>query len=485
MQIVPPQETRATRMRPLAVLPAFFDLNGRRVVVAGAGEGLAWKAELVAAAGADVDVYCAEEAGEDLLQLAVGPPAGTVRVIARRWTPEDLAGAAIAIGALDMDEGSAFATAAAAHGVPVNIVDAPRLSSFSFGTIVNRSPVVMAISTAGVAPVLGQAIRARIEALLHPALAEWADAARGLRDRVKAHLPMGHARREVWRRFAERALGARRGPTAAELDHALSEAPSQAGSVTLVGAGPGDPELLTLKALRACQAADVILYDRLVAPEILELARREARRMLVGKAGGGAHCRQDDINDLMVKLALAGKRVVRLKGGDPMIFGRAAEEIAACRAHGIAVEVVPGITAALGAAAEMQLPLTDRRFAQRVQFVTGHAQSGAAPDHDWASLARSDVTTVFYMGARTFAQMLPQMRAAGLPPDMPALAICAATTRRRRSFQTSVAELAGVLASCPKDEPCLIVVGRCASEAAGQQTADLVSAAVSAAALKA
>src|SRR6185436_6713634 len=151
------------------------------------------------------------------------------------------------------------------------------------------------------------------------------------------------------------------------------------GSVALVGAGPGDPELLTLKALRALQSADVILYDRLVSPEILELARREARRMLVGKTGGGASCRQDDINRLMVGLARDGKRVVRLKGGDPMLFGRAAEELGACREAGIPVEVIPGITAALGAAAQLQVPLTDRRHTRRVQFVTGHAEAGGAP----------------------------------------------------------------------------------------------------------
>ncbi|MDX2204690.1 MAG: siroheme synthase CysG [Hyphomicrobiaceae bacterium] len=465
MQIVPPQETQASRMRPLAVLPVFLDLKGKRAVLAGAGDGLAWKVELVAAAGAIVDVYCADEAGPDLARLAQAPPAGEVRLVSRRWQEADLAGAAIAVGALEGAEARCFAAAAAMHGVPVNIVDAPELSTFSMGSIVNRSPVVVAISTAGVAPVLGQAIRVRIEALLHPALADWAGAARRLRDAVKARLPMGQARREVWRRFAETALAARQAPRAGDIEASLDLTPSQAGCVTLVGAGPGDPELLTLKALRALQSADVILYDRLVAPEILELARREARRMLVGKAGGGAHCRQDDINALMVRLARAGKRVVRLKGGDPMIFGRAAEEIAACRENGIAVDVVPGVTAALGAAAALAMPLTDRAHAQRLQLVTGHAQSGAAPRHDWASLAHGDATTVFYMGAATFARMLPEMLAAGLPPERPALAISAATTPRQRCVRTTAAELPGALGAMPKGEPCLIVVGQCAAAA--------------------
>ena len=462
MHIVPPQTTRAARMQPLAVLPVFFALQGQRVVMAGGGDGLIWKCELIAAAGAHITLLWPDAVPEELAQLIAAPPAGRITHESRAWRSDDLSGAALAIGGLEGADAEVFAAAARTHGVPVNIIDTPHLCSFSFGTVVNRSPVVLSISTSGVAPVLGQAIRARIEALLPPALAQWGAAAQRLRDVIKARLPMGHARRAVWRRFAERALTARDAPAQADLDDVLSECPSQAGSVALVGAGPGDPELITLKALRALQSADVVLHDRLVAPEILELARREAHRMLVGKTGGGAHCRQDDINALMLKLALAGKRVVRLKGGDPMVFGRAAEEIDMCRANGIAVEVIPGITAALGAAAELQLPLTDRRFAQRLQFVTGHAQSGKAPAHDWAALARGDVTTVFYMGARTFAEMLPAMLAAGLPPDMPALAIAGATTPESRRVAASVIELPERLAALPSGNPVLIVVGKCA-----------------------
>ena len=215
-----------------------------------------------------------------------------------------------------------------------------------------------------------------------------------------------------------------------------------------------------MKALRALQSADIILYDRLVSPEILELARREARRTLVGKTGGGASCRQDDINRLMVALARDGKRVVRLKGGDPMLFGRAAEELAACRNAGIAVEVVPGITAALGAAAELQMPLTDRRHTRRVQFVAGHAQAGGAPAHDWPSLADPWTVTAFYMSARTFADMLPKLLAAGLDPATPALAISAATTPRSTRIACAVADLPAALAEAPPPQPCLILVGK-------------------------
>jgi len=241
--------------------------------------------------------------------------------------------------------------------------------------------------------------------------------------------------------------------------------------VALVGAGPGDPELLTLKALRCLQQADVVLHDRLVSREVLDLARREARLMLVGKTGGGPGCKQSDINALMVRLALSGQRVVRLKGGDPLVFGRAAEEIEACRNAGLTVEVVPGITAALGAAATLQIPLTDRRNSRRVQFVTGHSVSGRAPDHDWATLADPWTTTVFYMGARTFAEMLPRLLAAGLDPTTPALAVAAATTPRQVERSGRVADLPAILATMPTGEPCLIMVGK-AIAAAERATAD-------------
>jgi uroporphyrin-III C-methyltransferase / precorrin-2 dehydrogenase / sirohydrochlorin ferrochelatase len=458
MRDVPPLEMRPARMNALAVLPVFFDLKGRRAVVAGIGDALVWKAELLAAAGANVDVFTTAPSA-DLDALCVSPPAGSIRIITQDWRSDDLRGASLAVGALVGEQASAFATAAREHGVPVNIVDAPDISTFSFGTIVNRSPVVIGISTAGVAPVLGQAIRAKIEALLHPALADWAAAAARLRARINARFAMGPARRDAWRGFADQALAARSAPTSADLSAAERTASVTGGSVALVGAGPGDPELLTLKALRALQSADIILYDRLVSPEILELARREARRMLVGKAGNGPRCRQDDINALMVKLARGGQRVVRLKGGDPMVFGRAAEEIEVCRAAGIPVEVVPGITAALGAAAELQVPLTDRRRARRLQFITGHTEAGGLPACNWASVADPQTVTVFYMGAGTFARMLPELTAAGLPADTPALAISAATTPRSTHIRCPVRDLPAALQRLDRSAPCLLMLG--------------------------
>jgi uroporphyrin-III C-methyltransferase / precorrin-2 dehydrogenase / sirohydrochlorin ferrochelatase len=459
MRQLDPKETRPARLGPLAVLPVFFDLKERRVLAVGSGEALIWKAELLAAAGAHVTV-CATLPCAELTALAAAPPAGSMIILGRAWQPSDLVGAVLALGALKGAEAQRFAAAARAKGVPVNIVDTPELSTFSFGSIVNRSPVVVGISTAGVAPVLGQAIRGKIEALLHPALSAWATAARAWRATLNARFEMGVARRDVWQRFADRALAARAAPQGLELAK-LSEPPAhRGGSVVLVGAGPGEPELLTLKALRALQSADVILYDRLVGPEILELARREARRILVGKSGHAPSCRQRDINALMLKLAAQGRRVVRLKGGDPLIFGRAAEEIEACRSAGIPIEVIPGITAALGAAAELALPLTDRRHGGRLQFVAGHAKEGQVPNHDWTSLADPAATTVFYMGGRTFAGKLHELLKAGLAPDAPALVVMSATTQKSRHVLCPARELPRAIADLDDAEPCLVVLGQ-------------------------
>jgi uroporphyrin-III C-methyltransferase/precorrin-2 dehydrogenase/sirohydrochlorin ferrochelatase len=458
MREVSPRRTRPARLAALALLPMFADLKDRRVVVAGDGAAALWKAELAAAAGARVAVL-APKPDPDFAALSAAPPAGSVAIFARSWREDDLCGVALAIGALRGADACAFAAAARQRGVPVNIVDRPELSDISFGTIVNRSPAIVAISTAGAAPVLAQCVRAKIEALLPPALGAWAAAAAGVRRVIKARLPLGAARREAWRRFAEKALTARSAPEAADFGALLSAAPAS-GAVALVGAGPGDPELVTLKALRWLQSADVILYDRLVSEGVLELARREAKRIPVGKAAGGPRCRQEVITRLMVDLARQGQRVVRLKNGDPMVFARAAEELAACREAGIAVEVVPGITAALGAAAELQVPLTHRRDIRRLQFVTGHAERGGAPEHPWASLADRQATTVFYMGARTFAEMLPRLIAGGLDPNTPAIAVSAATTPRARRQGCPVKQLPAVLADFDRSVPTLILIGQ-------------------------
>jgi uroporphyrin-III C-methyltransferase/precorrin-2 dehydrogenase/sirohydrochlorin ferrochelatase len=258
-------------------------------------------------------------------------------------------------------------------------------------------------------------------------------------------------------------------------------AASEPGSVTIVGAGPGDPELLTLRAVRALQSADVILFDDLVAPQILDFARREARRMLVGKTGYAPSCKQDDINRLMIALARRGRRVVRLKGGDPLLFGRGGEEIAACRAANIAVEVVPGITAAQGAASRLAVSLTHRDAAQRVQYITGHAKSGsksgntsdALPDTlDWRSIADPNVTTAVYMPARTLATLSAKAVAAGLDPDTPAIAVACATRPDETVIAGTIADIAERVRAAAPGGPLLVLIGRVLAERAQQQAVD-------------
>ena len=235
---------------------------------------------------------------------------------------------------------------------------------------------------------------------------------------------------------------------------------ADSGSVALVGAGPGDPELLTLRAVRVLQSADVILFDDLVSREVLDFARREAKTILVGKTGHGPSCKQDDINALMVKLAHGGKRVVRLKGGDPLIFARAGEEIAACRAAGIAVEIVPGITAAQGAASRLGIPLTDRGTAQRLLYVTGHDKSGSLPaDFDWPSLINPTTTAAIYMPRKTLAALVAEAIKRGLDPATPAVAVISATRPDEERVAASITDLPGLLAHAPSSKPLLVMLG--------------------------
>jgi uroporphyrin-III C-methyltransferase/precorrin-2 dehydrogenase/sirohydrochlorin ferrochelatase len=448
-------------MGRLSRLPAFFALAGKRAVVAGGGQAAAWKAELLSAAGAAVDVF-SSQAGEDMRALTAAPPVGHVAIHERAWSADDLSGAAIAVAECDNDDEAArFAVAARAAGVPVNVIDRPAFCDFAFGAIVNRSPLVIGISTDGAAPVFGQAIRAKIEALIPNGFARWA--ARSWRPRVQAMALSFRGRRTLWEKFAERAVAApNSAPTESDFAALLSQdAAAQAGSVILVGAGPGDPELLTLRAVRALQSADVILFDHLVSPEILDFARREAKTMLVGKTGHAPSCKQGDINALTVSLAKAGRRVVRLKGGDPMIFGRADEEIAACRAAGIDVEVVPGITTAQAAAGRLKVSLTRRGEARRVQYITGHGRDGELPnDIDWKSLADPAATTVVYMPVRTLPALVAQSCAAGLDPATPSVAVAYATRAEERTIAGSIADLPALLAAEAPSGPVIVMIGR-------------------------
>lgn len=422
----------------LANLPLFHRVAGRKAVVVGASASAKWKAELLAAAGAEV-VHLNDH-----------------------WQPEHLTGAILAVAELgDRQEAVRFVKAARRSGALVNIIDDPELCDVQFGTIVNRSPVVIGISTDGGAPMLGQSIRTRIESMLPTGISRWAKAAKNWRPALKKHLSDFNARRAFWQRFVAAVwMDPDRVPGEEKFEALLAREHEPEGRVILVGAGPGDPELLTLKASRALQVATVILHDNLIDPGVLELARREARRICVGKSGHGPSCKQSDINRLMVELALAGETVVRLKGGDPLIFARAAEEIDACRTAGVEVSVVPGISAAQGAAASLLLSLTERRHARRVQFLTGHGADGKLPsDIDWLSVADRKATTILYMPRATLEQFVRTALLKGLDAATPAIAIASATLPNEQQVSGTIAEIGSLAAHLPAGAPVTVFIG--------------------------
>jgi uroporphyrin-III C-methyltransferase/precorrin-2 dehydrogenase/sirohydrochlorin ferrochelatase len=401
-----------------------------------------------------------------MLALAAEPPGGPVALMRSEWSSESFAGAALVIGATDdVAEAARIHAAARSAGVPVNVIDKPAYCTFQFGAIVNRSPLVVSISTGGAAPVFGQAIRARIEALLPAGFGRWVQAAKDWREELRKLDLNASVRRRFWQAFSALALNQpQRTPGGRDRDGLLRAAGkggrAAAGHVALVGAGPGDPELLTIAALRALRSADIILYDDLVAPEILDFARREARRMLVGKTGYRPSCKQDEINALTVSLAKAGKRVVRLKSGDPLIFGRAGEEIEALEHANVPFEVVPGVTAAQGAAASLKVSLTHRRAARRVHFVTAHAHGGRLPDDlDIAALVDPATTTAVYMPLAHLGELTGRMLAAGADGERPASAVYNATRADQRVVTGTVATIAALVASAGIAGPCLVLIG--------------------------
>ena len=363
--------------------PIFLRLKGERAVVVGGGEVAARKVDLLLRAGAHV-VIIAPDLIAELRQLA---DQNRVEYIAGEFQPEHLNGARIAISATDKQSVNAWvAHQAESRQIPVNVVDDRELSRFIVPAIVDRSPVVIAVGSSGDAPVLTRRLREKLEAFLPERLGALANFAGALRAKIKSRIEQPARRRLFWENFFDGALasdilagrlevGSDDAQSRAEqaISQATAPAPA-AGEVALVGAGPGDPGLMTLRGLRALQNADVVLYDRLVSDEILDLARRDAHRIYVGKAAGRAHVPQEGINELLVKLAKEGKRVCRLKGGDPFIFGRGGEELEALAAEGIRFEVVPGITAAAGCAAYSGIPLTHRDHAQALTLVTGHCK---------------------------------------------------------------------------------------------------------------
>jgi uroporphyrin-III C-methyltransferase/precorrin-2 dehydrogenase/sirohydrochlorin ferrochelatase len=339
-----PGERPASRIAALARLPVFLVLEGKRAVVAGDAAAVAWKAELLSAAGAAVDVF-AERPCEELRAVAAQAPRGAIALRCRAWRDADLSGAAVAVGGFDDDdEAKSFAAAVRAVGVPVNVIDRPTHSDFAFGAIVNRSPLVIAISTAGAAPVLAQAIRARIEAVIPHGFARWVTAAQRWREAVQSSGLSFAARLRLWQAFARLAFAhPEREPAQPDMDALLRDkAAANVGALTLIGTSAGDPELLTLRALRALQSADVVVIDGLVAPDILDFARREARKIVIGSSAHNLAGDQDDGTTAAIAAARAGGRVAWLTA-DPVLSSRIGAAIGTCRAAGIAVEVIPEV----------------------------------------------------------------------------------------------------------------------------------------------
>ncbi|MCX4198162.1 siroheme synthase CysG [Methylobacterium organophilum] len=398
-------------------------------------------------------------------QLAELVEAGDGECLDRGYDPQDLQGCVLAIAATDDEPlNAAVSQHANALGMPVNVVDSPQLCSVIFPAIVDRSPLVIAVSSGGDAPVLARLIRARIETWIPAAYGQLAGLAKQFRAQVKAKFANVQQRRVFWEEtfqgpIAEQALAG----CSAEAERLLAEklagaAPRALGEVYLVGAGPGDPDLLTFRALRLMQQADVVLYDRLVAPAIIDLCRRDADRIYVGKQRSEHAVPQEQINQKLVTLAKEGKRVLRLKGGDPFIFGRGGEEIEELAAHGVPFQVVPGITAASGCAAYAGIPLTHRDHAQSVRFVTGHLKDGSC-DLPWAELAAPAQTLVFYMGLVGLPVICQQLIAHGRSADTPAALVQQGTTTNQRVFTGTLETLAQRIAQEQVQAPTLLIVG--------------------------
>lgn len=442
-------------------LPLFHNLQGRKVLVVGGGEVALRKARLLADAGAQLRVV-APEIDEELLEMVV-QSSGESHL--RGYQETDLQACVLVVAASDDKALNAEVSAhAQVLGIPVNVVDAPKLCSVIFPAIVDRSPLIVAVSSAGDAPVLARLIRAKIETWIPSAYGQLAGLAKKFRDQVKALLPDVQQRRVFWEEVfqgpvAERMLAGQ----GAEAERLLAErvaggAPKALGEVYLVGAGPGDPDLLTFRALRLMQQADVVLYDRLVAPPIIELCRRDAERIYVGKRRADHALPQDEINRLLIEQAKLGKRVLRLKGGDPFIFGRGGEEIEELAANGIPFQVVPGITAASGCAAYAGIPLTHRDYAQSVRFVTGHLKDGSC-DLPWGDLVSPGQTLVFYMGLVGLPLICEQLIANGRAADTPAALVQQGTTSRQRVFTGTLANLPQLVAEHEVHAPTLVIVG--------------------------
>jgi uroporphyrin-III C-methyltransferase/precorrin-2 dehydrogenase/sirohydrochlorin ferrochelatase len=447
--------------------PAFFDLSAQKVLIVGGGEVALRKLALLERSGANITVV----APEVLPELRERAAAGKIRTVKREFVPDDLQGARLVIVATSRRAVNRWIAALSeARGIPVNVVDDREASRFIVPALIDRGPVLLAISTGGTSPVLARRLRERLEALFPARLGELSSWLQTLRGAARLRLRDSGARRRYFEKIVDGAAARRfmTGDThgamsvAQQLLARSPNSPRECGEVALVGAGPGDPELLTLKALRALQDADVILHDRLVPPAVLDMARRDARRICVGKAAGGIGRTQAEINALLIDLAAQGLRVVRLKGGDPFIFGRGGEELEALQKARIRFSVIPGITAAAGCAAYAGIPLTHRDHAHSVTFVTGHQDDGGR-EPDYQALAKAGVTAVFYMGLKRVGHIAAQLVRHGAPKALPAALIAQGTLENQRVITGTLGTIAEAAAGARLQSPTLLVVGEVVS----------------------
>ncbi len=446
-------------------LPVFLDLKAGPVLLIGAGELLRAKLRVLAAAGARIRVHAID--GNQDLGLSA-EDAARIDIAAGDPLTADLSGVIAIVCAGAGDVGIAMSVRAKALGLPVNVMDDLEHSSFIFPAIVDRGDVVVAVGTGGTSPVVARRVRERIEALLPARIGELAEFIGGFRKTINGRIAEFPLRRRFWERVIDGPIGAavlagRKGEADAALKaisdpSAFARADKPEGSVALVGAGPGDPDLLTIKALRALQDADIVFHDELVSPEILDRIRRDTTRVPVGRRIGKPGIGQDAINQRMIEAARSGQRVVRLKGGDPLVFGRGGEEIEALVRAGVAVEVVPGITAALGCAASAAIPLTHRDHAQACIFVTGQLKDGTVA-LDWPMLARPRQTVVVYMGAETLPIIAARLIEHGLPSSTPVALIDNGTTTQERRVVGTLATIEQQARRAELDGPTLCMIG--------------------------
>lgn len=445
--------------------PAFFNMDDARIVVFGGGEEARRKVRLLASTPAQITVIIGKEIDPGFAEEF----AGRVTIAPQEEAGPALDVARFAIVACRLDDNTERAiTWARQYGVPLNVVDRPDLCDFTIPSILDRGEIVAAIGSNGSAPVLAKSIRAKLEALLPARIGDLAALAGRLRDEVKAVLPDLADRRRFWERAlkgraAELAYAGDIGGAESAMRAALSGSGNH-GVVHLVGAGPGDPELLTLKALRLIQEADIVYHDRLVSDEILALIRRDAERVPVGKRKGDHSVPQHEIHERLIASAREGKRVVRLKGGDPFIFGRGGEELEAVQAAGIAAFVVPGISSVLGCAAQAGIPLTHRDHAQALTFVTGHAKEGGVPDLDWGALARKSQTVAVFMGVGTSGAIADKLIEAGRAPDTPVAVIENGTRANEIQVFGILAELPALIEQNGILGPAMLIIGDVAGQ---------------------